>query len=72
MIYAQPENRIAGWPRTCNGNIGLADVIGRIDATILVGLSTVSCAFSETICPGNGAESRAAHHSSALKSDVKM
>jgi len=49
MIYAQPENRIAGWPRTCNGNIGLADVIGRIDATILVGLSTVSCAFSETI-----------------------
>jgi malate dehydrogenase (oxaloacetate-decarboxylating) len=49
MIYAQPENRIAGWPRTCNGNIGLADVIGRIEATILVGLSTVSCAFSETI-----------------------
>jgi len=44
-----PENRIAGWPRTCNGNIGLADVIGRIEATILVGLSTVSCAFSETI-----------------------
>ena len=49
MIYAQPENRIAGWPRTCNGNIGLADVIGRIEATLLVGLSTVSCAFSETI-----------------------
>jgi malate dehydrogenase (oxaloacetate-decarboxylating) len=49
MIYAQPENRIAGWPRTCNGNVGLADVIGRIEATILIGLSTVSCAFSETI-----------------------
>jgi malate dehydrogenase (oxaloacetate-decarboxylating) len=49
MIYAQPENRIADWPRTCNGNIGLADVIGRIEATILIGLSTVSCAFSETI-----------------------
>ena len=49
MIYAQPENRIAGWPRTSNGNVGLADVIGRIEATILIGLSTVSCAFSETI-----------------------
>jgi len=49
MIYAQPENRIAGWPRTCNGNVGLADLIGRIEATILIGLSTVSCAFSETI-----------------------
>jgi malate dehydrogenase (oxaloacetate-decarboxylating) len=49
MIYAQPENRIAGWPRTCNGNVGFADLIGRIEATILIGLSTVSCAFSETI-----------------------
>jgi malate dehydrogenase (oxaloacetate-decarboxylating) len=49
MIYAQPENRIAGWPRTSNGNVGLADLIGRIDATILIGLSTVGGAFSETI-----------------------
>src|SRR6476660_8104835 len=24
MIYAQPEDRVAGWPRTCNGNVGLA------------------------------------------------
>ena len=49
MIYAQPENRIVGWPRTCNGNVGLADVIGQIDATILIGLSTVGGAFSETV-----------------------
>jgi malate dehydrogenase (oxaloacetate-decarboxylating) len=49
MIYAQPENRVAGWPRTNNGNIGLADVIGQIDATILIGLSTVSGAFSEIV-----------------------
>src|SRR6476660_5640679 len=35
MIYAQPENRIAGWPRTCNGNVSLTDLIGRIEATIL-------------------------------------
>jgi malate dehydrogenase (oxaloacetate-decarboxylating) len=49
MIYAQPEDRIAGWPRTSNGNVGLADVIGQIDATILIGLSTVGGAFSQTI-----------------------
>jgi malate dehydrogenase (oxaloacetate-decarboxylating) len=49
MIYAQPENRIAGWPGTCDGNVGLADVIGHIDATILIGLSTVGGAFVETI-----------------------
>jgi len=49
MIYAQPDNRIFGWPRTSNGNVGLADVIGQVDATILIGLSTVGGAFSETI-----------------------
>lgn len=49
MIYVQPESRIANWQRTCNGNVGLADVIGQINATILIGLSTVTCAFSENI-----------------------
>ena len=48
-VYAQPENRISGWPRTSNGHIGLADVVGQIDATILIGLSTVGGAFSESI-----------------------
>ena len=47
MVYAQPENRVAGWPRTSNGRVGLADVIGQIEATILIGLSTVGGAFSE-------------------------
>jgi malate dehydrogenase (oxaloacetate-decarboxylating) len=49
IVYAQPASRVFGWPRTCNGNIGLADVIGKIDATILIGLSTVGGAFLETI-----------------------
>src|ERR1700752_404002 len=40
-VYSQPENRVSGWPRTSNGHIGLADVIGTIHATILIGLSTV-------------------------------
>jgi malate dehydrogenase (oxaloacetate-decarboxylating) len=48
-VYAQPESRVSGWPRSSNGHIGLADVIGNIDATILIGLSTVGGAFSEPI-----------------------
>ena len=48
-VYAQPENHVAGWPRTSNGHIGLADAIGKIDATILIGLSTVGGAFSEPV-----------------------
>jgi malate dehydrogenase (oxaloacetate-decarboxylating) len=48
-VYAQPENIVSGWPRTSNGHTGLADVIGEIDATILIGLSTVGGAFSEPI-----------------------
>ena len=48
-VYAQPESRVSGWPRTSNGHVGLADVIGKIDATILIGLSTVGGAFSEPI-----------------------
>jgi malate dehydrogenase (oxaloacetate-decarboxylating) len=48
-VYAQPEDRLSGWPRTSNGQIGLADVIGKIDTTILIGLSTVGGAFSEAI-----------------------
>jgi malate dehydrogenase (oxaloacetate-decarboxylating) len=47
--YAQPADRVSGWPRTSNGHIGLADVIGSIEATILIGLSTVGGAFSESI-----------------------
>jgi malate dehydrogenase (oxaloacetate-decarboxylating) len=49
MVYAQLEDRVAAWPRTSKGNVGLADVIGQIDATILIGLSTVGGAFAETI-----------------------
>ena len=48
-IYAQPIDRVSGWPRTYNGDIGLADVIGKIDATVLIGLSTVGGAFTEGI-----------------------
>jgi len=48
-VYAQPGSRVSGWPGTFNGHIGLADVIGKIDATVLIGLSTVGGAFTEPI-----------------------
>jgi malate dehydrogenase (oxaloacetate-decarboxylating) len=48
-VYAQPGERVANWPWTFHGTIGLADVVGQIEATILIGLSTVSGAFTEPI-----------------------
>src|SRR6201994_1355311 len=48
-IYAQPESRVDEWPITSKRRIGLADVIGKIDATLLIGLSTVGGAFSEQV-----------------------
>ena len=48
-VYAQPESRVSAWPRTSNGHIGLADVVGKIDATVLIGLSTVGGVFSESV-----------------------
>jgi malate dehydrogenase (oxaloacetate-decarboxylating) len=49
-IYAQPADRVANFPRTQpGGKIGLGDVIKQIDATILIGLSTLAGAFSEAI-----------------------
>ncbi|HEV2194111.1 MAG TPA: NAD-dependent malic enzyme [Candidatus Acidoferrum sp.] len=48
--YAQPAERLAGFPRTLeSGRIGLSGVIGKIDATILIGLSTIPGAFTESI-----------------------
>jgi malate dehydrogenase (oxaloacetate-decarboxylating) len=48
-VYAQPTDRVTDWPRTSDGKSGLADVIGQIEATILIGLSTVGGAFTEPI-----------------------
>ncbi|HSM86963.1 MAG TPA: NAD-dependent malic enzyme, partial [Candidatus Limnocylindrales bacterium] len=47
--FAQPDERVADWPRTQNGKTGLADVIGKIEATVLLGLSTLGGAFTESI-----------------------
>jgi malate dehydrogenase (oxaloacetate-decarboxylating) len=47
--YIHPDERVANWPRTSHGKIGLADVIGQVEATVLIGLSTVGGAFTESI-----------------------
>jgi malate dehydrogenase (oxaloacetate-decarboxylating) len=49
-VYAQPAERLAKVPRSAtNGHVGLSEVIHHLDATILIGLSTLPGAFSEKI-----------------------
>jgi malate dehydrogenase (oxaloacetate-decarboxylating) len=48
-VYAQPHERVSQLFRTPSGQIGLADVIGQIEATVLIGLSTARGAFTESI-----------------------
>jgi len=49
-IYAQPVERLTNFPRTLGNNrIGLSDVISQVNATILIGLSTLPGAFTEAI-----------------------
>jgi len=49
-VYAQPAERLANFPRSAaNHHVGLSEVIHQVDATILIGLSTLPGAFSESI-----------------------
>ena len=48
-VYAQSDDRVANWSCASESTIGLADVIGRVEATALIGLSTVGGAFTEPI-----------------------
>ena len=45
--YAQPIEPLADLPRSLNGNIGIADVLGKVHATVLIGLSSSGGAFTE-------------------------
>jgi malate dehydrogenase (oxaloacetate-decarboxylating) len=47
--YGQSQDRVLQLFKASQGQIGLGDVIAKIDATILIGLSTVAGAFSEPI-----------------------
>jgi malate dehydrogenase (oxaloacetate-decarboxylating) len=48
-IYAQPLSRVSSWQPTGDTNGGLAGVIHNIRATVLIGLSTIGSAFTESI-----------------------
>jgi malate dehydrogenase (oxaloacetate-decarboxylating) len=48
-VYAQPTERLADWPPSPTKGFGLAEVIAQVEASILIGLSTVGGAFSEAI-----------------------
>jgi malate dehydrogenase (oxaloacetate-decarboxylating) len=47
--YARDRNEIADWARNGRGEIGLPEVISQINATVLIGLTTVHGIFSEPI-----------------------
>jgi malate dehydrogenase (oxaloacetate-decarboxylating) len=49
QVYAQKAETVADWPKTFHGTIGLADVIGKVDANVLLGFFTVGGAFTEAI-----------------------
>jgi hypothetical protein len=47
-VYAQPRERVSVWPRTLNAQIGLADVIGTIDATMILAAARALAESSPT------------------------
>jgi len=49
LSYAQPRDRVSKFATKTKDRIDLADVIANIDATILIGLSTVGGTFTEPI-----------------------
>jgi len=48
-LYAQPAQHLGDFPRNPEGRIGLSEIIHKVDAGILIGLSTVGGAFTEAI-----------------------
>ena len=47
--YVKARNEIADWPRDQHGRVGLAEVVTKVDVTVLIGLSTAKGIFSESI-----------------------
>jgi malate dehydrogenase (oxaloacetate-decarboxylating) len=47
--YARDSDEVKNWPRNSHGQIGLSEAIAQLDATILIGLSTVKGIFSESV-----------------------
>lgn len=49
LVYAQAVERVDSWQNPSSERIGLAEIVGKIDASVLIGLSTVGGSFSEPI-----------------------
>jgi malate dehydrogenase (oxaloacetate-decarboxylating) len=47
--YARDSDEVKNWPRNSHGQVGLSEAIAKLDATILIGLSTVKGIFSESV-----------------------
>ena len=48
-VYAQPWDDVKAWARATGGKIGLEEVVREAHPTVLVGLSTLKSAFTESI-----------------------
>jgi malate dehydrogenase (oxaloacetate-decarboxylating) len=48
-IYARDSDEVKNWRRDSHGQIGLSEALANLDATILIGLSTVYGIFSESV-----------------------
>jgi len=47
--YARDSSELKNWPRNSRGQISLSEAITKLDATILIGLSTVKGIFTESV-----------------------
>jgi len=63
---------VSGWPRTSNGHIGLADVIGKIEATILIGLVYGWRRLFRNRLFVRWAQGQATDHFPALEADLQI
>lgn len=48
-VFARSYSEVSGWSKSLSGEIGLSNVIDEISATILIGLSTATGAFTEQL-----------------------
>ena len=56
--YARPAAEVSGWSRDGEGRIGLAEVVARSRATMLIGTSTQGGAFTEAVVTQMAAHTR--------------
>jgi malate dehydrogenase (oxaloacetate-decarboxylating) len=47
--YVRDSAELKDWPRNSHGQIGLSETVAKLDATILIGLSTVKGIFTEPV-----------------------